>query len=353
MTQLAAVHGVLPDHRYPQAELTDLFAEVCRLDDTQRRFLERVHAGAGVQTRHLVLPIDEYRTLKTFDAANDAFLTGAVDLGCRAIDAALTDAGLAADDVDAIIAVTTTGLAIPSLDAHIAGRLGLREDVKRTPIVGLGCAAGAVGISRLHDYVRAWPDQVAVLVVIELCSLTVQYDDRSATNLVASGLFGDGAAAVVATGAGRADGSGRGPTVKATRSALYPGTLRTMGFDVGASGLKVVLGTEVPELAERHLRRNVDTFLAEHGLSRRDITTWVSHPGGPKVLEAIESGLELPEGALGASWNSLRRIGNVSSASVLHILEDTLRDRTPQRGTPGMLLAMGPGFSSELVLLQW
>ncbi|TQS39596.1 type III polyketide synthase [Cryptosporangium phraense] len=348
MTQLAAVHGVLPDHRYPQAELTDLFAEVGRLDDTQRRFLERVHGAAGVQTRHLVLPIDEYRTLKTFDAANDAFLTGAVDLGCRAITGALADAGLEPGDVDAIIAVTSTGLAIPSLDAHIAGRLGLREDVKRTPVVGLGCAAGAVGLSRLHDYVRAWPDQVAVLVVIELCSLTVQYDDRSATNLVASGLFGDGAAAVVAVG-----GSGPGPEVTATRSALYAGTLRTMGFDVGASGLKVVLGTEVPSLAEQHLRRNVDQFLGDHGLTRRDITTWVSHPGGPKVLEAIESGLELPEGALGASWSSLRRVGNISSASVLHILEDTLRDRTPERGTPGLLLAMGPGFSAELVLLQW
>ncbi|MFG1926100.1 type III polyketide synthase [Cryptosporangium sp. NPDC048952] len=349
MTQLAAVHGVLPDYRYPQAELTEAVAKACGLDDNQRRFLERVHQSAGVATRHLALPLDQY-PLPDFGAANDAFLAGAIDLGERAILAALDDAGLTVDDVDALLAVTSTGLAIPSLDAHLVGRLGLRPDVKRTPIVGLGCAAGAVGISRLHDYVRAWPDQVAVLVNVELCSLTVQYDDRSATNLVASGLFGDGAAAVVAVGENRRT---NGPTVLATRSALYPDTLRTMGFDIGASGLKVVLGTEVPTLAEKHLRLGVDEFLAEHELTRSDITTWVCHPGGPKVLQAIESGLELPEGALGASWNSLRRIGNVSSVSVLHILRDTLVDRPPEPGTPGMLIAMGPGFSAEMVLLRW
>ena len=255
MTQLAAVHGVLPDYRYPQAELTDAVAEACGLDGNQRRFLERVHQSAGVRTRHLAVPLEQYRTLRDFGAANDAFLTGAIDLGSRAVLAALADAGLTVHDVDAILAVTSTGFAIPSLDAHLAARLGLRPDVKRTPIVGLGCAAGAVGLSRLHDYVRAWPDQVAVLVTVELCSLTVQYGDRSPTNLVASGLFGDGAAAVVAVGAERAP---RAPTVIATRSALYPGTLRTMGFDIGAGGLKVVLGTEVPTLAEKHLRTGVE-----------------------------------------------------------------------------------------------
>jgi alkylresorcinol/alkylpyrone synthase len=189
-----------------------------------------------------------------------------------------------------------------------------------------------------------------MLVSVELCSLTVQHDDHSPTNLVASGLFGDGAAAVIAVGSQR---DATGPELIASRSALYPGTLRTMGFDIGATGLKVVLGTEVPKLASTHLRGGVEEFLGEHGLTIRDITTWVSHPGGPKVLEAIETSLELPEGALGASWNSLRKIGNVSSASVLHILRDTLVDRPPAPGTPGMLLAMGPGFSSELVLLQW
>lgn len=352
MTQLAAVHGVLPEHRYPQNELTDLVAEGCQLGGRDRLFLERVHRAAKVQTRHLVRPIEWYRRLRDFGAANDAFLSGAIELGTQAIEGALVAAGLHARDVDLIISVTSTGLAVPSLDAHLAGRVGLRPDVKRVPLIGLGCAAGAVGISRLFDYLRGWPDHVAVLVSVELCSLTVQYNDRSPTNLVASGLFGDGAAAVVAIGSERAR-PGRSPRVLATRSALYPGTLRTMGFDVGASGMKVVLGTEVPELAHAHLRAGVEGFLAEHGLTIRDIATWVSHPGGPKVLEAIESTLELPEGALGASWDSLRRIGNVSSASVLHILRDTLVDRPPEPDTPGMLLAMGPGFSSELVLLQW
>jgi alkylresorcinol/alkylpyrone synthase len=350
MSKLAAVHGVLPEHWYPQHQLTDLVAEICRLDPRERLFLERVHKSAGVDGRHLVVPVERYAALGGFGPANDAFLAGAIELGSRAVEGALADAGLRPDEVDLIITVTSTGLAVPSLDAHLAGRLGLRRDVKRMPLVGLGCAAGAVGLSRLLDYLRAWPDQVAMLVSVELCSLTVQHDDHSPTNLVASGLFGDGAAAVVAVGSQR---DATGPELIASRSALYPGTLRTMGFDIGATGLKVVLGTEVPKLASTHLRGGVEEFLGEHGLTIRDITTWVSHPGGPKVLEAIETSLELPEGALGASWNSLRKIGNVSSASVLHILRDTLVDRPPAPGTPGMLLAMGPGFSSELVLLQW
>jgi alkylresorcinol/alkylpyrone synthase len=224
----------------------------------------------------------------------------------------------------------------------------MRPDVKRVPLVGLGCVAGAAGIARLHDHVQGHPDDVAVLVCVELCSLTVQRDDASVPNLVASGLFGDGAAAVVATGDSRP-----GPVrTVATRSRLYPDSERVMGFDVGATGLKIVLDAEVPHVVERYLGDDVDGFLADHALSRDDIGWWVCHPGGPKVIDALRDTLDLDEHDVALTRSSLARIGNLSSASVLHVLEDTLRERPPAPASYGLLMAMGPGFCSELVLLR-
>jgi alkylresorcinol/alkylpyrone synthase len=253
--------------------------------------------------------------------------------------------------VDLVACATVTGLAVPSLEARIAGVLGLRPDVKRLPLVGLGCVAGAAGLARVHDYLVGHPDDVAVLVSVELCSLTLQRDDVSVPNLVASGLFGDGAAAVVATGTNRVTEPAP-VTVLGSRSHLYPDSERTMGWDVTSGGLRIVLDAEVPTLVRRYLREDVDGFLADAGLSRGDVEWWVCHPGGPKVLEAIEDSLDLPRSAVEITWSSLAEVGNLSSASVLHAFEGTLRDRPPRPGSYGMLMAMGPGFCSELVLLR-
>ena len=251
-------------------------------------------------------------------------------------------------DVDLIISATVTGLAVPSLDARIAAVVGLRPDVKRLPLFGLGCVAGAAGVARLHDFVAGNPDSVAVLVAVELCSLTVQRDDVSLANLVASGLFADGAAAVVVGGPAT-----EGPIeVLATKSRLYPDSERTMGFDFGSSGLRIVLDAQVPAIVGRYIRDDVDSFLAEHDLTRADVEWWVCHPGGPKVIDALRDALDLAEHDLALTRDSLSRIGNLSSASVLHVLADTLSDRPPRPGSYGMLMAMGPGFCSELVLLR-
>lgn len=353
MSHLVGVEGVLPEHRYSQDEVTETFAAMVAPERLDQALMRRVHRNSGVQTRHLALPLDRYAGLADFGAANNEFVRVAVDLGAEAVDRALRAAGLTPRDVDLVVVATVTGLAVPSLDARIAGRLGLRDDVKRMPLVGLGCVAGAAGIARVHDHLIGHPDDVAVLVCVELCSLTVQRDDASVANLVASGLFGDGAAAVVMRGAGSDGAAGAaGLTVVASRSRLYPGTERAMGWDVGAGGLRVVLGAEVPELVRTHLRADVDGFLAGHGLTRADIGWWVAHPGGPKVLEAMQEALEVDREALGLTWASLARIGNLSSASVLHVLADTLRERPPPAGSTGVLLAMGPGFCLELVLLQ-
>ena len=347
--RIAAVGRALPVHAYDQetllAALQQHWGE--RFHNAAR--LEQIHRNALVGSRHLALPLEAYPALDSFGAANDAWIRCALDLGEEAVRDALARAGLRADEVRHLFFTSVTGIATPSIDARLCNRMGLRPDVKRTPIFGLGCVAGAAGVARAADVLRAFPDEVALLLSVELCSLTLQRGDLSIPNLIASGLFGDGAAAVVLVGGARA---GAGPRVVATRSVFYPGTEHVMGWEVGSGGFRVVLSSEVPSLA-LGIRKDVDEFLAAHDLTLAEISTFVCHPGGPRVLEAFERALELPREALHASWRSLREVGNLSSASVLFVLGDTLAERRPRPGSFGLMLAMGPGFCSELVLLRW
>ena len=357
MSTIAAVHGVLAPHDYPQAEITEAFAAVVAPNGDKRDLIRRIHAATGVQRRHLALPLEEYAQLTGFGEANDTFIRVGLDLAEAATRGALDETGLRPEDVDLVMATSVTGLAVPSIDARLVPRLGLREDVKRVPLFGLGCVAGAAGVARLHDYLVGHPDDVAVLVSVELCSLTVQRDDASMANIVASGLFGDGAAAVVMVGERRAHALGlTGPRVVATRSRLYPGTERTMGWDIGESGFRIVLSPGVADVILDHLESDVEGFLADHASTTGDVDVWVSHPGGPKVLSAVESALDLAPGRLDVSRRSLAEVGNLSSASVLHVLRDVLSRSdgpSPSPGSTGVLLAMGPGFCAELVLLRW
>jgi alkylresorcinol/alkylpyrone synthase len=315
------------------------------------------------------LPLADYGALGP-GAANDRYIEEATALGERALRGALADSGLHADDLDLLIVTSVTGVAVPSLDALLMPRLGLRADVKRLPVFGLGCVAGAAGLARLHDYLLGWPGHAAALLAVELCSLSLPRSSVTTADLVASALFGDGAVALVARGTrarGRARIRARAerrrrpqpirvpalPRVIATRSEVYPDSGGALGWRLGPDGFRIVLTAELAEVVARRLGESVTGFLAEHGLTVDDIGTWICHPGGPKVLDAAQRALKLPEDALASSRRSLALAGNMSSASVLHILELTVADNAPAAGTFGMMIGLGPGVSAELLLLRW
>jgi alkylresorcinol/alkylpyrone synthase len=347
---ILSVGRALPKHYADQESLLRALRQHWVKQHFNPARVDDLHRAVKVAGRYLALPIEEYSRLQGFQDHNDAWIRVAVELGEEAVREGIERAGLKPADIDHIFFVTVTGIAVPSIDARLVNRLGLRSDVKRTPIFGLGCVAGAAGIARASDYLRAFPSHIAILLSTELCSLTLQRDDLSVANLIASGLFGDGAAAVVLGGSERANG---GPRIVATRSVFYPNTERVMGWDMVDGGFKIVLSAGVPEIVYKHVAGDVDAFLATQGLRRADIQHFIAHTGGPKVLMAFSEALSLPPGALHRSWESLEKTGNLSSASVLFVLRETLDAGEAKPGDLGLMLAMGPGFCSELVLLKW
>ncbi len=348
--KIASAASAFPKHYYSQKVLLEKLQEYWgdRLRNPQ--MLARLHRNVSVEGRYLAIPTEKYYDIATWGQANDVWIQVAQELGEQALCRALHHAGLDASELGALIFTSVTGIASPSIDALLINRMGLSQNIRRVPIFGLGCVAGAAGIARAADYVRAYPSQAAALVSVELCSLTIQRDDLSVANLISSGLFADGSAAVIVVGD---DLPATGPEILATRSVFYPETEEMMGWQITEKGFRIVLSPEVPVLIRQNLGRDVDAFLSDHGYKRGDIGSWVLHTGGPKVLEATADALDLHDGQLDASWACLKKVGNLSSVSVLVVLEDVMRNRHPEPGTLGILAAMGPGFCSELVLLRW
>jgi alkylresorcinol/alkylpyrone synthase len=347
---IASAASAFPKNYYPQTFLMEKLQEYWGDRLRNPALLARLHKNVAVEGRYLSLTYEKYFELDTWGKANDVWIATAKELGEKALHCALQHAGVDKSSLGALFFTSVTGISSPSIDALLINQMGLPRNIRRVPIFGLGCVAGAAGISRAADYVKAYPSQAAALVSVELCSLTIQKQDLSVANLISSGLFADGSAAVIVTGD---DMKSAGPQIVATRSIFYPQTEQMMGWQVSEKGFRITLSPEVPVLIRENLGADMDAFLGDNGLKRTDIGSWVLHTGGPKVLEATAAALELNDGQLDASWDCLKRVGNLSSASVLVVLEDVMKNRRPKAGTMGILAAMGPGFCSELVLLKW
>src|SRR6478672_3385445 len=282
--------SAFPKHYYSQEMLFSALRQYWGDRLAKPEMLRRLHKSVGVDGRFLSLPIDAYPKLRGWGEANDHWIRTAQELGHCAISRAMTDAGLDVRDIGALFFTSVTGISSPSIDALLINRMGLSPNIRRIPMFGLGCVAGAAGIARAADYVRAYPDQIAVVLAVELCSLTWQRDDVSVANMISTGLFGDGAAAVVVAGR---DTEFKGPEILATKSVFYPGSEDVMGWDISETGFHIVLSPDVPKVIRENLGGDVNAFLVESGIKRSDITSWIIHTGGPKVLEAVEDSLDL------------------------------------------------------------
>jgi len=348
MAHIASVQVALPRHAYSQTDITAELVGRLAPDNATKTVIERVHQATGVSTRHLVLPLDNYAGLESFTRANELYAEHALPLIVSAATAALEDAGLAPDDVDLVFFTTVTGIGAPSLDVALHKALGLRPDVKRVPSFGLGCVAGASGLARVADFLAGHKTAVALVVSVELCSLTIQWDDTAMANIVGTGLFGDGAAVAVMIGGDHP--SAEGPRVIGSQSSLYPDSEDMIGWRIGATGFRLMLTAGVPAMIDGHFKTDVEGFLAGLHKTVNDVSAWLAHPGGPRILESFSEALDLDPGQLSTSWDVMASVGNLSSAGVLHVLA---REFTQPKGTLGLLFALGPGISSELVALEW
>src|SRR5271167_2692774 len=310
--QIITTATAFPPHYFLQEEVVEKLKAQWEGGLENSAVLERLHSRTGVAGRYFSLPLEEYPPLDTWGKTNNVWIETAERLGEQAIDCVLSKAGMDRKQIGALFFVSVTGVSSPSVDALLVNRMRLNPQIKRNPIFGLGCVAGAAGLARCADYVRAYPDQVAVLLSVELCSLTWQRGDMSVANLISSGLFGDGCAAVLIAGD---KVPLPGPRIAASHQVFYPDTEYVMGWDISEKGFGIVLSPDVPKVVRENLGRDVDGFLATQGLTRSDIGSWIMHTGGPKVLEASAEALGVEKDALAVSWEALRRVGNLSSAS--------------------------------------
>ena len=356
MSVIISTKTGFPEHYYPQNTLLAAAQEEWKKKRASIvKPLEQFYTNVKVKGRYLSWPLERYKEPTTFQERNDAYIETALALGEQTICALLDQVQMSPREIDQLTTVSTTGIAVPALDARLMNRIPFSRRMKRLPLFGLGCMGGAAGIARIADYLQGHSHEAVILFAVELCSLTIQRDDLSLANLIASGLFGDGAAAVLMVGddhplAQRAQPL---PRVIDSQSQFFPGTEHIMGWDVTNSGFKVMLSADIAELARSEVRPSMEAFLGRHGLAISDIDHWLVHPGGPKVIQALEEGLGLPDEALTLSWECLAEAGNISSASVLQVLDTFMKRMESKPGEYGVLMAMGPAFSAELVLLQW
>jgi len=355
MPLLIALERYLPPYRYEQEFVTRYVRRWLEEggDGAARRLLS-VYSSAGVKARASVVPIDEVFAPGDFETQNDRYQKFgreiAVDLARRALAAA----GLAPGDIGLVVSVSCTGFMIPALDAYVADALGLGPRLARLPITESGCAGGVVGLARAADHLRAHPEKAALVLAVELSSLTFQRWDRSAANVVSTAIFGDGGAAAVLVG--DAHPRAKGPVLCRmgdAESLFFPDTTHLMGFRLRNQGLQIVLDKGLAPFVRREVVGAVEGFLAPRGLTRKDIGHFVLHPGGRRIIEVMAERLGLAEEDLRPTEAVLSEHGNMSSVTVLFVLDEILRRHTPRPGSRGLLGAFGPGFGAELLLVEF
>ena len=352
MSYLVDIQTAFPKNYYSQDELIQSLKGLWEEKFFNPARLEEFHRNVLVGGRHLALPLEDYSQLSGFGQKNDAWLEVAVDLAEQSVTSLLEVNGLVPRDISLIASTTVTGIAVPSLEARLMNRIPFASDTKRMPLFGLGCLAGAAGLNRVFDYLEGHPKEAAIFISVELCSLTLQPDDFSVANIVSTGLFGDGGAAVLMVGRDHPLAARAKMKWRAGLSRFFEDTQRVMGWDVVDSGFKIVLSKHVPQITREHLPGMIADILDSNGLAPQDISFHMAHPGGPKVLEAMEECMGLSKGELSISWDSLKRYGNMSSTSVLFITKETMKAKH-KFGSFGLMAAMGPAFCAELGLYGW
>ena len=345
---IAATATAVPPYALTRDEVKTYLQRVFSLEPARLNAMMAVIDNSQVRQRFCIQPVDYIIEPRPLTQISVEYGEHAVQLGRQVAQDCLARAGMQATDIDMIITVSCTGVMIPSLDAHLINDLGFRSDVRRLPITELGCAAGAASFTRAWEHVRAFPGRSVLVVSVELPSLTFQRGDISQANLISSILFGDGAAAAIITGR-PADG----PRILDSSSYFFPNSLEAMGFDLKDSGFHIVLSRDVPQMIREKIGGLLDSFLTRHALDRKKISAFILHPGGQKLLLYMEEELGLCRCDTQFSWDVLGEYGNLSSASVIFVLHEWLNKRKLDPGAFGVMAAFGPGFSAEMLLLQW
>ncbi|MBC7713446.1 MAG: type III polyketide synthase [Rhizobacter sp.] len=348
---MGAIHSVATSFPEIYASQEDIAKEIGSIWPDKQKHVEQFHSASKVQGRHLSIPLSEYKNLGDISDRSAKWLETALKLQTENIEKLLTKAGLTPQDINLIVSTTVTGLAIPTLEARLMNRLPFSPNTKRLPIFGLGCLGGVAGINRVNDYLKGHPKEAALLLATELCTLTFQFNDKSVANLVGTSLFADGAAAVLMVGDEHPLYKKSQFEILTGESFFYPDTERIMGWDIVSTGFQIVLSGDVPKIVVEQVKPNLDSFLSHNKITSSDVNFLVSHPGGPKVLDKLsEVSGKSPED-FRHSWNSLQEKGNMSSVSVLHVMEKTIQDNH-KTNEIGLMLAMGPAFCSEMCLIK-
>ena len=348
LATISASATALPPYLITRDDVKYYMGRVFDIPDRRVEAMMSIVDNAQVLQRHAIFPIDYTIEPRALGQTNNEYIEHAIKLGKEAAEKCLAKAGLVPAEIDLIITVSCTGFMIPSLDAHLIKLMGFRSDICRMPFTELGCAAGAMAISRAADYIKSHPGANVLIIAVELPSLTFQRKDISQANLISSILFGDGAAAVVVTGQNKP-----GPRILVTETYTFPDSLGAMGFDLRDSGFHILLAKDVPEMIAGEIKGLVHGFLERNGKTRQDIKGWILHPGGARLLGNVEEQLGLCKCDTQPSWDILANVGNLSSATILFILQEWLEKRPLKSGEHAMAAAFGPGFSAEFLLLQW